>query len=52
MELLEFKENEDGSATFRIDFTQKECEMLLEYAVIDIIKKQIERYRDELTETS
>jgi hypothetical protein len=52
MELLEFKENEDGSATITLDLNKQECEMLIEYAVIDIIKKQIERYKNELAENS
>ncbi len=43
MDVLKIEEQEDGSAIITLNMTQKENDMLVEHAVIDILKKQIER---------
>ena len=47
MEVLSIEEQEDGSAIVELNMTQEENDFLVEYAVIDILKKQIERTKDE-----
>ena len=47
MDVLSIEEQEDGSAIVTLNMTQKENDMLIEYAVIDILKKQIERMNNE-----
>jgi hypothetical protein len=42
MEITKFMEKEDGSAEILMNFTDDEVEFLLNYAVIDILKKQLE----------
>lgn len=43
MEITNFVENEDGSATFQVDLTNEEKESLLRYAIVDIVKKSCEQ---------
>jgi hypothetical protein len=43
MEILSEKENKDGSVTFEMDFKEDEIQILLEYAVIHILKEYVER---------
>lgn len=41
MEVLSVKEQEDGSALVELEMSQEENNTLVEYAIIDILKKQI-----------
>ena len=43
MEIIKFEEKEDGSAEILINFTQEEVKLLLNHAVNDILKKQLEK---------
>ena len=45
LELLE--EHEDGSATFQIETTKKETEMLVEYAVLNLLNDFIEKEEEK-----
>jgi hypothetical protein len=47
MDVLSVEEQEDGSAIVTLNMTQKENDILVEHAVIDILKKQIERMDNE-----
>ena len=47
MEVTNVIEHEDGSATFEFKMTQDEMDFFVEYAIKDILKKQIERMEDE-----
>ncbi len=47
MDVLSVEEQEDGSAIVTLNMTEKENDMLVEHAVIDILKKQIERMDNE-----
>jgi len=47
MDVLSIEEQDDGSAILTLNMTEKENDMLVEYAVVDILKKQIERINDE-----
>ena len=47
MKVLKFNEQEDGSAILEIEISKEENQYYIEYAVVDIIKKQIEREKDE-----
>ena len=40
VEVLNIKENNDGSATLNLDLTEYEKQALIEYAIIDILKKR------------
>lgn len=42
MEVLSIKEQPDGSTIVELEMTEQENNILIEYAVIDILKKQIE----------
>ena len=41
MEILETKDNSDGSCTLECEFTEEEVQILLNYAVNKILKEQI-----------
>ena len=43
MEVISIKEQEDGSAIVELNMTEAENNMLIEYAVVDILRKQIEK---------
>lgn len=43
MKVLNIKENDDGSATIELEMTEEENNILLEYAIVDILKKQIKK---------
>lgn len=43
MEVTKIIENEDGSATLDLDLTEEEINIFVEYAVVDILKKYIEK---------
>jgi len=43
MEVIKITENEDGSATLDINFTEEEINIFVGYAVNDILKKQIQK---------
>jgi len=47
MEVTSIEEQEDGSAIVELKMSQEENNFLVEYAVVDILKKQIERCKDE-----
>ena len=47
MKVLKFDEQEDGSAILEIEITKEENQFYIEYAITDIIVKQIEREKDE-----
>ena len=47
MEILSVKDQEDGSAIVELEMSKEENDFLVEYAIIDILKKQIERTKDE-----
>jgi hypothetical protein len=47
MKILEIIDNDDGSCTMDCEFSQEELNMLLSYAVVDILKKQIKVYDQE-----
>jgi len=42
MKIHTVKENDDGSCTMNCEFTEEEVNMLLEYAVNDILKTMID----------
>lgn len=43
MELNLVKENEDGSADYTIVMSQKEQEQLIQFAVVELLKRGIEQ---------
>ena len=43
MEVIKVIENKDGSATLDINFTEEEINIFVNYAVVDILKKQIDK---------
>ena len=47
MDVLKIEEQEDGSAIVTLQMTQQENDLLIEYAVVDILRKAIEREEDE-----
>jgi hypothetical protein len=50
MEILEIVDNDDGSCTMECEFTQEEINMLISYAVVDILKKQIKKHQEAVTD--
>jgi len=48
VEILNIKENNDGSATLNLDLTEYEKQALIEYAIVDILKK---RCKGEISES-
>ena len=47
MEVLSVKEQPDGSAIVELSMTEEENNILVEHAVIDILKKQIKLAEEE-----
>jgi ribosomal protein L25 (general stress protein Ctc) len=47
MDVLSIEEQKDGSAIVTLEMTEKENDMLVEHAVIDILKKQLEKIDNE-----
>lgn len=47
MEVLSVEEQEDGSAIVILDMTQQENDMLVEHAVLDILRKEMEKSNHE-----
>jgi hypothetical protein len=47
MEVTKITENEDGSATLDLDLTKEEIDIFVEYAVVDILKKHINKLEQE-----
>lgn len=47
MDILSVKDQEDGSCIMECSFSEKEVDFFLNYAVNDILRKQIERMNDE-----
>lgn len=47
MDVLKITEQPDGSALVDIEMTEKEQEMLLSYAVTNLLKEHIERIEHE-----
>ncbi len=47
MEVVKITENEDGSATLDLNLTEKEINIFVGYAVNDILKKQIEKLKQD-----
>ena len=43
MKILKITEQDDGSCMLDCEFSEEEVNFFIEYAVIDILKKQIER---------
>jgi len=41
MEVIDIVDNEDGSATMNVNFEEGEVQMLLSFAVVEILKKAI-----------
>lgn len=46
MEILDIKENPDGSASMTMEISKEENRSLLEYAITNILKEEIEKYKD------
>ena len=47
MEVTKITENEDGSATLDLDLTEEEVNIFVEYAVVDILKKHINKMEED-----
>lgn len=47
MDVLSIEEQEDGSAIVTLNMTQKENDLLVEYAVVNLLKEHIERMDNE-----
>ena len=47
MKVIDVIENEDGSCTLELDLTKEEVKLLINYAIVDILKEQIKNYQEE-----
>jgi len=47
MKVLKITDQEDGSAIVDLEMTEEENNILVEYAVVDILKKQLESFKVE-----
>lgn len=47
IKIIDYIENEDGSATVKLDITQRTAQMLMEVGFLKILKDHIERTEDE-----
>ena len=47
MKILKIEDQEDGSAIVDIEITPEENNFFIEYAIVDILTKQMERNKDE-----
>jgi hypothetical protein len=45
MEIIEFNEKDDGSAEILVNLTEEEVKLLVNYAIVDILKKYTEEKR-------
>ena len=43
MKILSEKENKDGSVTFEMDFEEEEIQILLQYAVVNILREHVDK---------
>ena len=50
MEITEFKENEDGTATLTADISNEEISMLIDYAVNNILRKEMKNIKKDQDE--
>jgi len=50
MEVLKVVDQEDGSAIVDLEMSSQESNFFLEYAILDILKKQIKREGEKLNE--
>ena len=46
MEILKFIENDDGSATVNIEISEEENNLLIQYAITNILKEEIEKAQE------
>ena len=47
MKVLSIKDQEDGSAIVELDLTEEEEHFFIENAIVDLLKKQLERMENE-----
>lgn len=47
MDVLSIEEQEDGSAIVTLNMTQQENDLLVEYAVVNLLREHIERVENE-----
>jgi len=47
MKVIKVKEQKDGSAKVTLEYSKKEEQLLLEYAVNGLLKEWIQRYKKE-----
>ena len=47
MQVLKVEEQNDGSAILEIEMTEKEKDFLINYAINDILRKQIDKMEEE-----
>lgn len=50
MNVLDIDEHEDGSATINLDCTDEEINLLVQYAIMDILKKSLNNMNKDLKE--
>lgn len=48
MEVIKIIEKENGGAELILDMTEEEQRILIEYAVVDILKNKLDELEDEL----
>lgn len=46
MNVIEYKENEDGTATFSLEMTDEENRALIEYAVTKLLEEYIKKEKE------
>ena len=47
MDVTKIEENSDGSATLHLDLTEEEARLLIEFAVITLLKEKIKEHEHE-----
>lgn len=47
--VLNIDEHEDGSATINLDCTDEEINLLVQYAIMDILKKAVEKAKNDVS---
>ena len=47
MKVLDIIENEDGSATVTFEMIKEEHDLLIGYAIVDILKKEINKSKED-----
>ena len=50
MKVVDFEENEDGSANIKVETTLEETKFLVEYAILDILEKTVNIKKEENTD--